>query len=81
MSNNRDGNNNNVKVVATEYGPEEGMMQWQIRIPPELKRSLDDEAERLTEHYGVPVSTSGLARKLLTEGLERSRAARAKGAR
>ena len=58
---------------ANDYGPEEGMVQMQIRIPPPLKRALEDEAERLTAHYGVPVSTSGVLRKLLSEGLQRSR--------
>ena len=68
---NRDGNNKS--EVATDYGPEEGMVQWQIRIPPDLKRALEDEATRLTEHYGVPVATSAVARKLLAEGLKRPR--------
>jgi hypothetical protein len=59
---------------ATDYSPEEGMVQMQIRIPPQLKRALEDEAERLTNIFGVPVSTSGVLRKLLAEGLQRSRA-------
>lgn len=59
--------------VANEYGPEEGMVQMQIRIPPMLKRALENEAERLTNHYGVPVSTSGVLRKLLAEGLQRAK--------
>ena len=58
---------------ATAYGPEEGMVQMQIRIPPVLKRALEEEAGRLTDAYGVPVSTSGVLRKLLADGLKRSK--------
>jgi hypothetical protein len=68
----KDGNNKGT-LTAGDYGPEEGMVQMQIRIPPQLKRSLEDEAERLTNTFGVPVSTSGVLRKLLAEGLQRSR--------
>lgn len=52
---------------------DDGMVQMQIRIPPELKRALEDEAEGLTNRYGVPVSTSGVLRKLLAEGLQRAK--------
>lgn len=55
---------------------DDGMVQMQIRIPPELKRALEDEAEGLTTKFGVPVSTSGVLRKLLAEGLARAKATR-----
>lgn len=55
------------------YGAPEGMVQYQLRIPPALKKALEQEALRLTEKFGVPVSTSGVMRKMLSEGLARAR--------
>jgi len=57
---------------------DEAMIQFQMRIPQGLKRLIEREAERLTERYGVPVSVSGVIRKLVTDGLVRARKQEAK---